>query len=448
MATPELRHNPPALIEALGRHQVEYVIVGGLAVAVWGHPRATKDTDIVVPAGDEENDRRLRAAIAELDAQPLSLEGVDVQGPEVRWEIEQGLERWDTSAGILDVLRDPEGAPPYARVRERAVELEAFGARGVYAGREDLIQMKLAAARIQDLLDLDALLDPRNSEPERVELRRRDRELLRTDGEPQELGEAIDPLERELDQLRRALQPSSRRRELERALRARARELQAVSDGELAELDRGEAPPLPPHPAEKAAHVAQAASRIERAESSEMELLRRREELGIVRRRDRRALTEELDQASGRVERLRQTAQEGIEEVRRQIAATEHWWAQHGEQAVDRIAIARERYRRERLEVAERVRRVADEPPGYVTDLLGERPVRAPERDAWETAARSIEAHAARYADPADPTLNMPATGGRAARASWERLQRALAAAGVAPARGPELDDYGPDLGP
>src|SRR5215813_11702388 len=39
-----------AVASALDRAQVEYALVGGLAVAVWGAPRATKDIDLLVRA--------------------------------------------------------------------------------------------------------------------------------------------------------------------------------------------------------------------------------------------------------------------------------------------------------------------------------------------------------------------------------------------------------------
>ena len=37
-----------AIAAALQEHGVAYALVGGLAVAVWGAPRATKDIDLLV----------------------------------------------------------------------------------------------------------------------------------------------------------------------------------------------------------------------------------------------------------------------------------------------------------------------------------------------------------------------------------------------------------------
>jgi hypothetical protein len=63
----------------------------------------------------------------------------------------------DTDEGGLDLLADPPGAPPYGTLRDRAdrVELEGFTV-GV-AALDDLLAMKRAAGRPQDLADIEAL---------------------------------------------------------------------------------------------------------------------------------------------------------------------------------------------------------------------------------------------------------------------------------------------------
>lgn len=48
------------LVDALNRESVPYALCGGLALAIHGHPRATKDIDLLVPAEAVEN--ALRAA--------------------------------------------------------------------------------------------------------------------------------------------------------------------------------------------------------------------------------------------------------------------------------------------------------------------------------------------------------------------------------------------------
>ncbi|MEJ5256194.1 MAG: hypothetical protein WHS89_12690 [Acidimicrobiales bacterium] len=65
-------HEPPVLdvrrvVEALDRHGVEYLIVGGVATRFHGAERLTKDIDLV-PRSDADNLERLAAALRDLGA--------------------------------------------------------------------------------------------------------------------------------------------------------------------------------------------------------------------------------------------------------------------------------------------------------------------------------------------------------------------------------------------
>ena len=55
------------ILEVLGRHRVEFVIVGGVAAVLEGAPVATFDLDVVY-ARDADNIVRLATALRELDA--------------------------------------------------------------------------------------------------------------------------------------------------------------------------------------------------------------------------------------------------------------------------------------------------------------------------------------------------------------------------------------------
>ncbi len=58
---------PDELFACLDRHQVQYVLIGGLAAVLHGSPLPTVDADIC-PSRDRENLTRLAAALRELDA--------------------------------------------------------------------------------------------------------------------------------------------------------------------------------------------------------------------------------------------------------------------------------------------------------------------------------------------------------------------------------------------
>jgi hypothetical protein len=62
-----------------------------------------------------------------------------------------------TPIGDIDLLVRPDGAPPYNTLRRRADVMELSGQRVRIASIEDMLSMKRAAGRPQDLVDLESL---------------------------------------------------------------------------------------------------------------------------------------------------------------------------------------------------------------------------------------------------------------------------------------------------
>lgn len=149
------RLRPRELLDVLRRHQVEFVIIGGFALAPHGYVRATKDIDIV-PEPSPENRGRLAAALRELEARvDLGDIGVGELGLEPD---ETGLEaggNWIlvTKFGRLDVMQEVSGLNDYEQLRAGAVEVDEL----LYAGYPELIRMKTASGREEDLRDIGAL---------------------------------------------------------------------------------------------------------------------------------------------------------------------------------------------------------------------------------------------------------------------------------------------------
>jgi hypothetical protein len=137
-----------AVLEALDRASVDYALVGGLAVAVWGAPRATKDIDLLVRS------ERLAAAMAALRPCGFTLEALPLEfkdGTSI-----QRVSKVDQAGNLMTVdfmLVDRNLEPAWAgRVRL------PFGERTVgVVSREALIAMKAWAARPQDLADIQSL---------------------------------------------------------------------------------------------------------------------------------------------------------------------------------------------------------------------------------------------------------------------------------------------------
>jgi hypothetical protein len=157
------------LLEVIDAHEVDYVIIGGFAVAAHGHPRATKDVDIC-PNPKLANLRRLANALEELEATPIDLD--EFKGEfDLRPDYE-GLQQggnWTlmTKHGRLDVMQTfsfegtDEELGDYTDLAGHAVSRDFYGKQRRFCGYEDLLAMKRAANRDQDRIDVNSLKQAR-----------------------------------------------------------------------------------------------------------------------------------------------------------------------------------------------------------------------------------------------------------------------------------------------
>jgi hypothetical protein len=144
------------LLQRLTEHGVDFVVVGGVAVILQASPRFTKDLDICY-SPELENLDRLGAVLIELGAK---LRGVDEDLPFVpdgRALRQTPILTLTTSDGGLDLLVEPDGSPGYKTLRRRADQIDIEGIAVRVASIDDLISMKRAAGRPQDLVDLESL---------------------------------------------------------------------------------------------------------------------------------------------------------------------------------------------------------------------------------------------------------------------------------------------------
>lgn len=145
-----------ALIRRLADSQVEFVIIGGLAVLVHGHVRATLDLDVCY-ARAPENLERLVGALAPIHPRLRGApEGLpfffDAQ------TLRNGLNfTLVTDEGELDLLGEVTGVGGYGDLAPQAVPTELYGSAIKLMSLDDLIRAKAAAGRPKDLLDLEAL---------------------------------------------------------------------------------------------------------------------------------------------------------------------------------------------------------------------------------------------------------------------------------------------------
>ena len=142
---------PKPILEALVAHGVDFVLIGGLAGMARGSAYPTFDVDVAY-ARDAENLSRLAAALEELGA---TLRGAPPDIPFVpgAQTIERGAHfTFDTRHGALDILTDPDGAPPYHRLVAAGDRAEIDGVVVRVASLDHLIAMKEASGRPKDRL--------------------------------------------------------------------------------------------------------------------------------------------------------------------------------------------------------------------------------------------------------------------------------------------------------
>src|SRR4029453_12617671 len=145
--------DPYALVEALERQRVTYIIVGALGRVLHGSDELTDGLD-VVPSGPAENLRRLELALDELnarraDGRPLAFERDFKRQPVLELE---------TDAGELKIVPEPEGPRGYDDLRRRATR-EPIGRRPRPSGAspDDPARMLAALDRRQDQVPLQTM---------------------------------------------------------------------------------------------------------------------------------------------------------------------------------------------------------------------------------------------------------------------------------------------------
>lgn len=145
------------LLRRLAEAEVEFVVVGGLAVNAWGVVRGTKDVDLVV---SPEPDNLKRVAEVAVGAgghvqqgqaflgSPISIASALAGGEQVAIE---------TDLGRLDIIQGLDGVPSYEELQPRSSEAVILGVSVAVCSAEDLKAMKRAAGRTRDLADLEDL---------------------------------------------------------------------------------------------------------------------------------------------------------------------------------------------------------------------------------------------------------------------------------------------------
>ncbi len=148
-------------LRALFEGGVDFIVIGGIAVMAHGFVRATADTDITANP-EMRNLERLAAVLAELEAILPGADPLAGDPASARSLSYGGNPRFETKLGRLHIVQSPAGAPDYGALAANAVEIGLDDLKIRVCAYSDLVAMKEATKRDQDLLDLVALREARD----------------------------------------------------------------------------------------------------------------------------------------------------------------------------------------------------------------------------------------------------------------------------------------------
>jgi hypothetical protein len=153
------------VLVALSAAGVEYLVVGGVAVVLHGHLRATADLDLVIRL-EPSNVRRAIDVLTGIGLRPRPpVPAQAFADPEQRenWITTKNMlvfSMWDPSDPTFDVdlfVREPFD---FEAAYERRFEAPIGDAVASVVGLEDLLALKRDAGRALDLADIEALTSP------------------------------------------------------------------------------------------------------------------------------------------------------------------------------------------------------------------------------------------------------------------------------------------------
>ena len=145
----ELYRDWREFIECFNASQVEYLVVGALAVAIHARPRFTRDLDIWVNPS-LENGGKIVSALRMFGFPLAGISPEDFSKPDVIFQL--GVE-----PVRIDVITSISGVPDFGEAWNERTPGDFDGIPTNYIGRESLLRNKTATGRKKDIEDLDNL---------------------------------------------------------------------------------------------------------------------------------------------------------------------------------------------------------------------------------------------------------------------------------------------------
>lgn len=144
----DLRTALEVLTKSLDEAKIPYAVCGALALAIHGHPRATKDIDLLTPPD------QIAALKAVARVHGFTIEALPITFSSSGITVHRVSRLLGTQILTLDILDGSGTLAPVWNSRER---LDTTRGPVWVVSRQGLITMKLAAGRPQDLADLAQL---------------------------------------------------------------------------------------------------------------------------------------------------------------------------------------------------------------------------------------------------------------------------------------------------
>lgn len=143
--------DPEGILRTLTRHEVAFVLIGGLAATIHGSPLRTNDADIC-PSTTARNLKRLALALQDLDARLRSSDAAEGVPFSIDPVALKRAEMWNlvTRLGELDVSFRPSGTAGYEDLVRGSVLVDLDGLAVKVASLLDIIRSKEAAGRAKD----------------------------------------------------------------------------------------------------------------------------------------------------------------------------------------------------------------------------------------------------------------------------------------------------------
>ncbi len=144
----EVQQDFRELLELFNAHKIEYIIVGGYALAYHGAPRYTGDIDIFVKP-NKHNAKRILAALDDFGFGSVGLKGADFISPDKVVQLGVPPVRIDIITSITGVTWEEALS---GRIKGTYGDISTY-----YLGRDQFISNKRAMGRKRDQADLEAL---------------------------------------------------------------------------------------------------------------------------------------------------------------------------------------------------------------------------------------------------------------------------------------------------